>query len=249
MLRINAITSFATVTCRAGRRRRFRLMMCGVASNPPSPRSSNARGRGGSGPNGRRRPQTLPDVTPRDARVARMGPAHAAALGRSSGGTWPSSAHRRSAGRFAAFAQRPAVPTPALSNAVRCGTRFRPYRHAPRVPAHAVSFLPSTWSLAWNHPSATGLFPEHSVRPLPSGIWVLLALCCVGRGRTSPESGWTSHNPVLAPSAGVGAWDCIMGGAIGNAIDRAVHGAVMCFARYFYAPAPDLAPSVVVGSP
>jgi signal peptidase II len=73
--------------------------------------------------------------------------------------------------------------------------------------------------MAWNHGISYGLFKQNS----ETGQWALVAISCAA---VLALAYWLSHVHTRIPALGIG---LIIGGALGNAIDRARFGAVADF--------------------
>lgn len=87
-------------------------------------------------------------------------------------------------------------------------------------PRPVTSFFDLT--VVWNYGISYGLFQQHS----DLGRWVLTAFKI---GAAIFLTFWLRKSASRAEAAGIG---MIIGGAIGNAIDRILHGAVFDFAHF-----------------
>jgi signal peptidase II len=93
---------------------------------------------------------------------------------------------------------------------------------AARQPIEITSFF--NLILVWNQGVSFGLFQQNS----EAGRWFLFAFKLVAAVALTIWI-WRAGNRVLALGLGL-----IVGGAIGNAIDRALYGAVLDFAHFFW---------------
>lgn len=93
---------------------------------------------------------------------------------------------------------------------------------ASRAPIRVTSFFDLT--LVWNHGISYGLFQQTT----DTGRWVLFSFKIVAAVVLTLWF-WRAGERLLSVALGL-----IVGGALGNAIDRAAYGAVLDFAHFHY---------------
>lgn len=122
-------------------------------------------------------------------------------------------------GKLTAFGAVVAAATAVIDQAVKLWLLFG-FDLGARAPVHLGPFIDLV--LAWNTGISFSLFPQ--VGPL--GQWALLAVKAVAVVLLWV---WLSHATSRLTALALG---LIIGGAIGNAIDRAAHGAVVDFVLF-----------------